>query len=1297
MSTIQITLLEWGVGTAMNTFVLVLVLAVACLAGSAAAAMAAPQLELSGGGPPPVMAPDSIVTNELTFTNIGDADVTSGSATITVMLPDELRATAAEPVLWTGCSINATGRVVTCTGPVAGRVIAPAASTCSEGADAQVCPIRVTYKVVAGAPLGGAPVESTISACLGAGGAPPCSMTVKTTAIQNFGDGYGFAPINQPGAETVPAIPLRPEVEDNKAFWAGACDRTSAPAFGDPIAAPGIGSIPNTVWAPGGETPDPALARVQVPAPAVSAHCIDVGEPTIYPNAGTIYEPGGIWFEKPDWRLPPVERAGGHPDGSTTMAFARDNGNEVDGAVDNIYVDLPPGFVGNPNAVDKCSAEEFAVKPPRCSPSSQIGVLHLLIKGRTFHAGHGPVGNHKVYPIWNLEPREGRVAEFGFAYASGEEAVSVRLTGKARTNGDFGVTAFTGQVPVALEPIIQTITIWGVPWDSANDIWRVPAAFDPKPPCSGAAGYIPFSGLTAPGCAQSYEPSWGDIKPFFSQETDCNPSPVVKAWTDSYQNPGAFTADGDPVVSDSEFDTDAIDPGWKTAASDQAAVNRCEDLDFAPSIAFGTTTSAADGATGLSVDLDIPQNNLPRSAGGDPLEPPAEGASQSEIDDYVEDAVEYWKSDDGRATSHLKDTVVTLPPGVSLNPSAATGLTGCDDATIGVRQQGNPLLFDNSDPSDGLGGDDCPNGSKIGTVEVETPLLDEALTGDVILGTPETTNPQGDSGKSMFRTFLVLRSKARGLIAKIYGTTVADGTIGEGGTGRLTATFENNPELPFDRLRLNLKGGSKGLLAMPQRCGAPAWSASFTPWSSVGAPVAVPDTPDSGAFDVSANCAFGFAPTIQAGMSTPRARANGTFSFKFSRPEGQQWARGLTAQLPTGLLASVRGVPLCGDAQAASGSCPASSQIGIVDATAGSGEPFVLEQKGEVFLTEGYKGGEYGLAVKIRPIAGPFRGSLELSPIIVRQAIHVDRRTAQVTAISDPFPLVHHGIPLRARDVTVLVNRPAFTLNPSDCEAKQVGGVLTSSEGATAAVSYPFRATGCSGLSFKPKLGLQLTGRKQIKTGRHPGVKAVVQQAGIPEAGIERAEVRLPKSLALDPANAQALCEFEDGTSANPEDRCPRGSIVGRARAVSPLLNEPLVGNVYFVKNVRRSSTGNLIRTLPMLIVALRGEISINLRGESDVDNRARLVNTFNAVPDAPISQFSMNINGGSNGILAVTGSRRGNINLCAKPKSHVAEADMDGQNGKRHDFDVRMKTPCTKKQTRAAKRAAARRAARDR
>jgi hypothetical protein len=1089
---------------------------------------------------------------------------------------------------------------------------------------------------------------STLVACLAwlAMGAGPAQAAI--------GDAFSFAPVtvNEGTAQesTAPAFP------GETAFWAGVCD-LYAGASSTLTPTPAAGRFPDCIEQPASFSTEnnrgtqmvPPLAPGQIPN-------LDIDNVT---GDGTGSGVNG-WLRRndfflpilgPSWRLADVTQAGGRPDGSASFWFSRSPDQPrglasaqsfgPDGQPRDIRVSLPPGVIGNPNAVPKCPAEAMKTSPSTCPPKSQVGVTTLAI-------GHVT----SVLPVYNAEPRRGKTAELLISGAGLDEAYKTNapVVAEARTDGDFGVDAFATDVPSAVGLHGQTFTIWGVPWAASHDRYRTVAGYCGAPSGSwgntGFGGGMPVSGLEGGfgrGCSQepqSYDPSWGTIKPFLTTQTECSPAnPVTSIWADNWHT-------------------------TKTAAADSVAplVDGCEDIRFPLSFGLATTSAAADSATGLEVDLSVAQNNDP---------PFAKRFNNDDAD--LDSAVAHWKSTAGLASSHLKDSFVTLPAGVSVNPSSATGLAGCSDSEVGVTDgSSNPLVFNNGDPfnkDNGADGAECPDGSIIGTATVSTPLLDEELSGEVVLGSPHSTDPL--SGR-MFRMFLVVRNRERGLVAKIHGTATADPA-----SGQLKATFANNPQVPFDNLKLSFKGGLKGLLATQRACDSRGWSSTFVPWSASG------DVAQSGQFATNSNCANGFAPGLDAGMDTKTARSNGTFSFRFGRQDGEQYLRGLTTTLPKGLLASVRDLPLCTNAQAAAAACPAGSKIGVVDARAGAGDPFVLEEKGEVFLTEGYKGGAYGLAVKVRPVAGPFRGAMELSPILVRQAIYVDRKTAQVTAISDPFPLIHHGVPLRVREVTVLVNRPQFMLNPSDCSQKQIDATLASDQGASAGLTNGFQAIGCPALAFKPKLALRLTGRKQVKTGKHPGIRATVTQNGIPEAGIAKAEVRLPKSLALDVDNAQALCEFADGTRPDLENHCPEGSIVGRARAASPLLNDPLVGNVYFVKNVRRSSSGNLIRTLPMIVLALRGEIAVNLVGESNVKN-GKLVNTFDEVPDAPISRFNLNINGGKNGILAVTRTRRTLINLCATGRQ-IAEADMDGQNGRRHDFDINMKKPCAKKSKKAA------------
>ena len=213
-----------------------------------------------------------------------------------------------------------------------------------------------------------------------------------------------------------------------------------------------------------------------------------------------------------------------------------------------------------------------------------------------------------------------------------------------------------------------------------------------------------------------------------------------------------------------------------------------------------------------------------------------------------------------------------------------------------------------------------------------------------------------------------------------------------------------------------------------------------------------------------------------------------------------------------------------------------------------------------------------------------------------------------------------------------------------------------------------FQVAGCSALGLKPSLSLSLSGKGQTTDGKHPAISAALTQpAG--QANLKKVRVALPLSLALDPENANGLCEFVDGSKAEPT--CPTNSIVGTATATTPILDEPLSGPVYFVKNVRKDpKSGRDIRTLPKLVIPLVGQngVKLTLTGTSDVVDD-QLVTTFDQIPDAPVSSFKLNINGGKGGILTVSGA-----DICKA--TQIAEQEVDGQNNKSADADVSIQTP---------------------
>jgi hypothetical protein len=655
------------------------------------------------------------------------------------------------------------------------------------------------------------------------------------------------------------------------------------------------------------------------------------------------------------------------------------------------------------------------------------------------------------------------------------------------------------------------------------------------------------------------------------------------------------------------------------------ALTGCDKLQFKPSLSLQPDTSAADSPSGLDVDMRVPQDGL--------------------------------KDPSGLGSAHLRKAVVTLPAGFSLNPAAADGLNACSAAQVGLNDASEPR---------------CPDASKVGTAKITTPLLADPLEGSLYLARQDD-NP--------FHTLLsgYLVAEGSGVLIKLPGRFDADPA-----TGQLTATFDNNPQQPFTDLKLHFFGGAHGVLATPQTCGTFTTTASLTPWSAPdsGAPVSLSDpfaitSGPNGTGCVSDLGQRPLNPGFSAGTSNSQAGAYSPFVLRLTRSDGEQNISRVDTTLPPGLLGKLAGVTQCSDAalvsisaaqgtgqgELANPACPANSLVGSTSVGSGVGpSPFYVS--GKAYLAGPYKGAPFSLALVTPAVAGP----LDLGTVVVRAGLYIDPITAQVTVKSDPIPTIVDGIPLRIRDIRVNTDRPGFTLNPTSCDPMAVTGQVVGSDGATPTVSSRFQAGGCQALGLSPKLAIALTGKGQTTDDKHPGVHATVSQTG-GQANLKKVTVSLPLSLALDPDNAQALCEFADGSKIDPV--CPKGSIVGQATARTPILDQPLTGPVYFVKNIRKDpKSGREIRTLPKLVIPLTGQngIRLNLVGTSNVvDNH--LVTTFDNIPDAPVSDFTLDIAGGKSGILVVSGT-----DICKA--SQVATQQINGQNAKQLNANVYLQTP---------------------
>ncbi len=662
---------------------------------------------------------------------------------------------------------------------------------------------------------------------------------------------------------------------------------------------------------------------------------------------------------------------------------------------------------------------------------------------------------------------------------------------------------------------------------------------------------------------------------FFTNPSDCSGEPLVTSiHMDSWQDPGRYSADGSPDFSD---------PAWVGTAAQSPPVTGCNELRFDPSLSVQPETEVADSPTGLEVELRVPQSEDPGSL----------------------------------ATPPLRDAVVRLPAGLTINPSAAGGLGVCTEAQIGL---GSALA-----PS-------CPESSRIGTVEVSTPALPGTLVGSIYLAA-QNENPF----HSLLAGYVVIDDPATGVVVKVPGELTLDPV-----SGQVTGVFNDAPQFPFSDLKLHFFGGPRSALATPEGCGMYTTTSDLMPWS---APDSGPDATPSSSFPVTSGCVSGFAPMFTAGTENPQAGGYSPFTLSLSRSDGEQNFAGVSVNLPPGLLGKIAGIPLCPEAQASAGTCPEASRVGSVTAGAGVGpDPYFVS--GRAYLTGRYNGGPYGLVVEVPAVAGPF----DLGTVVVRQSIRIDPHTAQVTAVSDPLPTILDGVPLRVRRVDVVLDRPGFTFNPTNCAPMAITGALSSTAGASANVSSRFQVGGCGELPFHPVF----TVSTQAKTSKHGGASLTVKTTypkGA-QANIKSVGVVLPKQLPSRLTTIQQACT-ETAFAQNPAS-CPAGSNIGIATATTPVLASPATGPVYLVSHGGAA--------FPDVVIVFQDEgVTLDLVGSVNIKHGITS-SKFASVPDAPISSFQLSLPEGPHSALATVLPAKAKGSLCGTSLS--MPFTITGQNG---------------------------------
>jgi len=1058
-------------------------------------------------------------------------------------------------------------------------------------------------------------------------------------------------------------------------------------------------------------------------------------------------------------------QAGSHPY-KYTVKFTMNHtagpfGPKPEGNLRELNVQLPPGLVGNPEALPKCPSAFFVGHISACPGDTQIGRARIVTSVFTV-----------LQPINLMRAPNGVAGRFGFSIGGKNSFQEASL----RSDGDYGLTISDFAIP-KVEPVEIIEEFWGVPTAAGHDSER--ACLENE--------------FIVEGCA-----SEAPAVPFLSLPTSCAEPAKLKVSVASAEEPEIFKSESYEVEDESGTPT---------------AFDGCNALPFEPKVTAQPSTNLADAPTGLNFKLHVPQPpGVAQGAGT--VETCSTGQWQNEPTEYQyrwlrngvpiqgENSSTYvvgaadassvlqcevtavnaggqghatsppltiapaptvappkpaevklglkgehgpffcepfgWEGDSSftyqwlengievpgvtgttyeptkpftvqckvtgangggtvvafsrsvasfepepspslpalnlqfppkaspdeaeipLASAHLKDTTVVLPQGLVINPSVANGLAACDESQIGFLGTGfeapNPIHFNKAPQA-------CPAASKIGTVEVTTPLLDHKVQGALYIAKP-FENPFG----SFMALYLVVEDEQTGIVAKLAGKVSPDPQ-----TGQLTTTFDDNPQLPLEDIELSLFGGPKAALKTPLACGTYTTNTTLVPWST---PEGQTEHP-SDAFQTSvaaggngacpaSEAAAPVKTSFDAGTIAPAAGAYSPFVLKLTRPDGSQRIKQIDTALPKGLTGKLAGIPYCPESAIAqaksreapgkgvleqqSPSCPAASEVGTVTVGAGAGvTPYYTS--GKAYLAGPYEGAQLSFVIITPAVAGPF----DLGAVVVRTPLYVNSETAQIHAVSDPIPQIIEGVPLDVRSISVRLERPDFTLNPTSCEPMQVAGSMIPALGSPAALSSPFQVGGCRALKFAPKFNLSLKG--PTRRGGFPAFKAVLNYPqGSNYANTAYAQVTLPHSEFVEQAHFQTICTRVQFAA----NACPARSIYGKAKAITPLLDKPLEGNVYL-----RSSS----HKLPDLVIALRGQVNVDLDGKVDTGNNGGIRTTFEAAPDAPVSKVILQMQGGRKGLFV------NSENLCRKEQRALSK--LIGQNGKLSETQPLIRNDC--------------------
>jgi hypothetical protein len=567
----------------------------------------------------------------------------------------------------------------------------------------------------------------------------------------------------------------------------------------------------------------------------------------------------------------------------------------------------------------------------------------------------------------------------------------------------------------------------------------------------------------------------------------------------------------------------------------------------------------------------------------------------------------------GRASSTVKEISVLLPEGMTVSPGGASGRVACSDEQIGIGTDAAPT---------------CPAASRVGSIEMAAAGLgSEPIVGAIYLG--------AEHPGERLRTLVA--ANVRGTEIKFAGSMAADMK-----TGQLTTRLDDLPQLPLESMTMRFDGGPGALLATPLSCGPAKTTATFTPYSGTGPVTATASVSIDAANGASCSGQPPFSPSFAGGSTSALAGRPTSFRSLITRRDGEQLPAGTEVTFPPGISAKLGAIATCANADVSRGSCDAKSRVGTAVAELGPG-PDPAQVKGGVFLTGPYRGQPFGLALAFGGQIGP----LDLGTMVVRGALRIDPQSGQLSAAIESLPRLFEGIAVRFQTIALNLDRPGFLTNPTSCSPSSIVSTVTSVSGQLSRSEVPFKIGGCVRLPFKPRFSIALEGDGQLREGGKPALRVGV---GLPGGGanLRSADISLPTQLQFDGAGPDAICSRRAAI----KGRCPAGSRVGSASAVTPSFAAPLKGGVY-VAQPRGGGQPDIWTHLE------GGGVSLDMRSGS-TSKDGQLHTKLSDLPDFPVSKLRLSFNGGKGGLFSLKGD------LCrhGKPRALRGGVLSEGQNG---------------------------------